>query len=249
MCDGEARVQVRVASTISGTGSDYDPARACVPFTVNVEYNDTRDIRYWTGSPGSLRERSYFGTYEGSAHSYYVSLKSEPTAATTVTLASQDTGRVTVSPDSLTFSTTDWNVAQPVLFSVADNDVLAEDQVSVEITSTVSGEGSDYAGYSGHAFWVDVYDNDVAPDTVTVGESFVHVFGYEQDFGTVTVRVESLVGVATVAPASAQVTPVNYQELPFTVTGIAAGQGKINFWGGELPLIDPSWSRFFRPPR
>ena len=140
---------------------------------------------------------------------------------------------MTVSPDSLTFSTTDWNVAQPVSFSVADNDVLGEDPVSVEITSTFSGDGSDYAGYSAHAFWVDVYDNDVAPDTVTVGESFVHVFGYEQDFGTFTVRVESIGGVATVAPASAQVTPDNYQELPFTVTGIAAGQGKINFWGGD----------------
>ena len=227
-----SQVKVKITSTLSGEGSDYSGYSAR-PFSVNVEDNDTRDIRYSTGSPGSLRERSYFGTYEGSTHSYYVSLKSEPTAATTVTLASQDTGRVTVSPDSLTFSTTDWNVAQAVSFSVADNDVLGEDPVLVEITSTFSGEGSDYAGYSAHAFQVDVYDNDVDPDTVTVGESFVHLFGYEQDYGTFTVRAESIGGVATVAPASAQVTPDNYQELPFTVTGIAAGQGKINFWGGD----------------
>ncbi|MDE0224681.1 MAG: Ig-like domain-containing protein [Gammaproteobacteria bacterium] len=226
------QVKVRITSTLSGTGSDYSgySARA---FTVNVEDNDTRDIRYWTGSPGSLRERSSFGTYEGSTHSYYVSLKTEPTAATTVALASDDVSRVTMSPDSLTFLTTDWSVAQAVSFSVADNDVLGEAPVQVEITSTFSGTGSDYAGYSAHAFEVNVYNNDVAPDTVTVGESFVHEFGYEEDFGTFTVRVESIGEVATVAPASAQVTPDNYQALPFTVTGIAAGQGKINFWGGD----------------
>ena len=239
------QVKVRITSTLSGDGSDY-AGYSARPFSVNVEDNDTRDIRYWTGGPGSLRERSYFGTYEGSTHSYYVSLGSEPTAATTVTFASQDTSRVTVSTDSLTFSTTNWNVAQAVSFSVADNDVLGEDRVLVEITSTLSGEGSDYAGYSAHAFEVDVYNNDVDPETVTVGESFVHLFGYEQDYGTFTVRVESIGGVATVAPASAQVTPDNYQEIPFTVTGIAEGQGKINFWGGDY--LDRSFLVTVGPP-
>ncbi|MCY3711918.1 MAG: tandem-95 repeat protein [Gemmatimonadetes bacterium] len=226
------QVQVRITSTLSGTGSDYS-GYAARAFTVNVEDNDTKDIRYWTGSPGSLRERSSFGTYEGSTHSYYVSLKSEPTAATTVSLASQDTSRVTVSPKSLTFTTTDWSVVQAVTFSVADNDVVGEDPVLVEITSTFSGTGSDYAGYSAHAFEIDVYNNDVTPETVREGESFVHVLGWDYDVGTFTVRAESIGGVATVAPASAQVTPDNYQELPFTVTGIEAGQGKINFWGGD----------------
>ena len=220
----------QITHAASGGGYDSVSVRAV---RVSVIDNDRRGIVYETGSPGNLRIRASFGTYEGSSHSYYVSLKTEPTAATTVTVASEDVGRVTVSPTSLTFSTTDWNVAQPVSFTVADNDVLDEDRVQVKVPSTMSGTGSDYDDYPAVWFTVNVFNNDVDPETVTEGDSLVYALGYGEYPGARTIRAESVRGAATIAPASVQVTEDNYERLPFTVTGVEAGQGKINFWIGS----------------
>ncbi|MDE2663242.1 MAG: tandem-95 repeat protein [Gemmatimonadota bacterium] len=211
------------------SGGGYDSVSVQTVF-VTVTDDDVTNIVYETGSPGNLRERSSFGTYEGSAHSYYVSLTSEPTAAVTITLASEDVSRVTVSPDSVTFSTTNWNVAQPVSFSVADNDVLGEDRVQVRVTSTISGTGSNYDGQLLRPFTVNVFNNDREPETVTEGDSLIYELGYEEYPGAYLIRAESVRGAVTIAPASVQVTEDNYERLPFTVTGVEAGQGKINFW-------------------
>ena len=211
------------------SGGGYDGVAVQTVF-VTVTDDDVTSIVYETGSPGNLRERSSFGTYEGSAHSYYVSLSSEPTAATTVAVASDDVSRVTVSPDSLTFSTTNWNVAQPVSFSVADNDVLGEDRVQVKVFSTISGTGSNFDGQSVPWFTVNVFNNDREPETVTEGDSLIYELGYEEYPGAYLIRAESVRGAVTIAPASVQVTEDNYERLPFTVTGVEAGQGKINFW-------------------
>ena len=219
----------QVTHDASGGGYDTVTVREV---RVTVLDNDVRNIVYQIGSPGNLQENSAFGTYEGSTHSYYVSLKSEPTEATTVTFASEDASRVTVSPASLTFSPTNWNVAQPVPFSVADNDVLGEDRVQVRITQTFTGSDYDGWGVGGRWFTVTVFNNDVAPETVNEGDSIVHAFGFSQ-YRAYTIRAESVGGAATVAPASVQVTQANYERLPFTVTGVRAGRGKINFWIGD----------------
>ncbi len=219
----------KITHEASGGGYDTVSVREV---RVTVTDNDVKDIVYEIGSPGDLEASSAFGTYEGSTHSYYVSLTSEPTAATTVTLASEDASRVTVSPTSLTFSTTNWNVAQPVSFSVADNDVLGEDRVQVTVTSTISGTGSNYDGQPVRPFTVNVFNNDVSPETVNEGDSIVHAFGMSQ-YSPYTIRAESVGGAASIAPASVQVTPDNWERLEWTVTGVSAGRGKINFWIGD----------------
>ena len=220
--------------THQASGGGY--ATVAVPeVLVTVTDNDERGIVYWVGSPDNLRGDSAFGTYEGSTHSYYVSLNSEPAAATTVTLASQDISRVTVSPMLLMFTTTNWNVAQPVSFSVADNDVLGEDRVQVQVSSTFSGTGSDYNGWPGISFTVNVFNNDISPKTVNEGNSFVHTFGWDKYPGAYTIRSESVGSAVAIDPASVQVTQANYQEIPFTVTGVKADavQEKVNFWIGN----------------
>ncbi|WP_420448735.1 Ig-like domain-containing protein [Candidatus Palauibacter sp.] len=214
--------------THGASGGDYG-ALSVSEVRVTVTDNDLREIVYETGSPGNLQARSSLGTYEGSSHSYYVSLESEPTAATTVALASEDSSRVTVSPTSLTFTTTNWNVAQPVSSDVADNDVLGEDRVQVTITSTISGTGSNYDGQSVRPFTVNVYDNDLTPRTVTAGDSFSHEFSWDSYPGAYLLRAESVGGAATIAPHTVQVTEANYQKVSFSVTGVDAGQAKINF--------------------
>ncbi len=217
------------------SGGGYDSV-SVAQVRILVLDDDRRDIVYWTGSPANLEARSSLGTYEGSPASYHVSLQSEPTATTMVTIASEDGSRVTVSPTSLTFTATDWNVAKVVSVEVADNDVLGESRVQVKVPVTMSGTGSDYDGYGARWFTVNVFNNDIAPETVNEGDSFVHAFGWDEFPGNYTVRAEVVRSpAATIAPASVQVTQANYQRLPFTVTGVDAdaAQAKINFWIGD----------------
>ena len=217
------------------SGGGYDSV-SVAQVRILVLDDDRRDIVYWIGSPGNLQARSALGTYEGSPSSYHVSLQSEPSATTTVAIASEDGSRVTVSPTSLTFTATNWNVAQPVSVEVADNDVLGESRVQVKIPVTMSGTGSDYDGYGARWFTVNVFNNDIAPETVNEGDSFVHDFGWDEFPGNYTVRAEIVRSpAATIAPASVQVTQANYQRLPFTVTGVDAdaAQAKVNFWIGD----------------
>ncbi len=98
--------------------------------------------------PGPLALRELSGSNSGS---YSVRLLAEPSASTTVTIVSADTGAVTVDTsttsglqDTLTFTTMNWNTPQTVtLAAVQDDDPVDE---TVVITHTASG-GLDSTAY------------------------------------------------------------------------------------------------------
>ncbi len=80
-------------------------------------------------------------TESSSDSTYNVKLPNLPAGDVTVTITSSDTGAVTVSPSSLTFTTTDWNTNKQVtLTGVNDTDGFDE---SVTITHSASGGGYD----------------------------------------------------------------------------------------------------------
>ena len=84
-------------------------------------------------------------------------LATQPNANVTVTLSSDDTGAATVSPASLTFTTTNWSSTQQVTVSgVDDSDT---DNESLTVTASASG-----GGYGGKTAMVSVAvtDNDTA---------------------------------------------------------------------------------------
>ena len=59
----------------------------------------------------------------GGTATFGVALRSQPSAAVTVTATSRDTGEGTVSPSTMTFSTGDWNTAQTVTATGVDDNV------------------------------------------------------------------------------------------------------------------------------
>ncbi len=76
---------------------------------------------------------------EGGDTTYTVRLKNEPTGDVTVTVASGDTGAVTASPPSLTFTMGNYDIVQTVtLTGQQDADGVDE---SVTVTNTASGGG------------------------------------------------------------------------------------------------------------
>ncbi len=88
---------------------------------------------------------------EGASAAYMVRLGGRPNAAVTVTIASDNTD-VTIddgdgvfgSDETLNFSTTNWNTAQPVTVKAARDDDLADGTAT--LTHTAAGDGSGFAG-------------------------------------------------------------------------------------------------------
>ena len=101
---------------------------------------------------------------EGGRETYTVVLTSEPTDDVTVEMAVSGDEDVTVSPESLTFTDSNWATRQTVTVS-ADGDVDGDDDTA-EITHTV--RGGDYASESAKPVDVTVIDDETASTTVTL---------------------------------------------------------------------------------
>ena len=159
---------------------------------------------YRMGGPGALLTPSALTVDEGTTGSYTVELTEAPTGRVTVTVGGAG---VTVSPRSLSFTTSNWNSPQPVGVT-AGEDANAVDE-TVTLTHTASGGG--YGGVDLPALRVTVADNDggiVADKTdLTVAEegSVSDSYGLTLTRGpssAVTVTVEGTGGKVSVNPAT-----------------------------------------------
>ncbi len=146
---------------------------------------------------------------EGGSGTYTLALTSEPTAEVTVEIAGA-AGDITVAPASLGFTAANWNAAQTVTVSAA------EDADAVADTATLTHEvsGGDYDAVKADAVAVQVTDNDKAGVTVTPTELTVD----EDGSGTYTVVLTSEpTGPVTVTPASSDAGAATVSEaLSFT---------------------------------
>ncbi len=144
---------------LAASGGEYDSVSSSV--SVSVDDDETAAL---TLSPASLSV-----TEGGAAGSFTVVLATPPTAPVTVTVASGDTGAVSVNPVSITFTATS-NTAKTVTVTAVDDPDAADETVSVSLTAT----GGEYQGVTG-AVSVTVDDDDspalvVTPTTLTVAE-------------------------------------------------------------------------------
>ena len=95
---------------------------------------------------------------EEATDTYTVVLAAQPTADVTVSLTSADPDAATVSPDTLTFTTTAWSTAKTVTVRGIDDDDGSEE--AVEITHIATIDGVEYLLGS---LFVSVSDDDTAP--------------------------------------------------------------------------------------
>ena len=148
--------------THNPSGADYGSVSNAI-LTVTVTDDETAGV---TVTPTSLTVN------EGGTNTYTIVLDTEPTDTVTVTIVDPiDNADVTAEPASLTFRTTDWDEAQTVMVSAAEDDDSTQDRATV--THTVSG--GDYDGVTADSVAVTVTDNDtpgvtVTPPSLTVGE-------------------------------------------------------------------------------
>ncbi|QXE85498.1 S8 family serine peptidase [Geomonas nitrogeniifigens] len=150
-------------------------------------------------------------TEGGATATYTVALASQPLA--TVTITATPDSQVTVDKAALTFTTSNWNVAQSVTVT-AVNDAVAQGAHTGTITHRASGGGYDAVVIS--SVTASITDNDIAgvvitPTTVSVTE------GGATATYTVALASQPLATVTITATPDSQVT-VDKAALTFTTS-------------------------------
>ena len=105
---------------------------------------------------------------EGGTGSYTVALATEPAETVTVAVRAPAGAEVSASPRTLTFTTSNWNTAQSVTVTAAeDDDAVVDDPVS--LAHAVSG--GDYHGLSAPGVRVSVTEDDRPALTISDGDA------------------------------------------------------------------------------
>ncbi len=137
-------------------GSGYTVNNAMKTTTVTIADDDTRGLQF---------HRRWADVDEGSSETLTLRLSSQPTAAVTVKIASNNQD-VTVSPTSLTFNPSGsnlWSRARNVTVSAAQDDDAVDDTATLTYTTS----GGDYGGANALSIArpVSVDDDDTADPT------------------------------------------------------------------------------------
>ena len=122
--------------TVSGAASGGNGVASPADATLTVTDDERAGVMV---SPTAVTVEENGGT-----DSFTVVLTSEPTANVTIAVSSSDTGAATVSPMSLTFTSSNWSSPRTVTVTGV-NDPLGNADHSATITHLVSGSG----GYDG----------------------------------------------------------------------------------------------------
>ena len=101
---------------------------------------------------------------EGGSATYNLVLASEPTANVTISASVLGDSDVTLAPESLTFTASNWNAPQTVTVSAAED----EDAENDEATLSHSVSGGDYEAQQAGQVAVSVADDDSAPTEVVL---------------------------------------------------------------------------------
>ena len=151
---------------------------------------------------------------EGESGSYTVVLDIQPSGTVTITASSSDTTVATVTPPSLTFTTSNWNTAQTVTVSGVEDNIASEDQ-TIAVSHGISGGG--YGSVSVAHVRVTVNDDDTA--RVRVSQESLSIL--EGESGSYTVVLESEpTGAVTITASSGDTTvaTVTPSSLTFTTS-------------------------------
>ena len=164
---------------------------------------------------------------EGGSGTYTVVLDSLPSGSVTVTASGGDSGASSISPATLTFSTSNWNTAQTVTVTGVEDDDIASGDERVSISHAVGGYGD---VSSADAVSVTVRDDDTAgvsisPTSLTLNEGGSDIYTVvleSEPTATVTITPSSSDGgAAMVTPSSLTFTTSDWNTAQtVTVSGV-----------------------------
>ncbi|MEM7183704.1 MAG: hypothetical protein AAF518_22540 [Spirochaetota bacterium] len=168
-CIDDAFANGNLDTSITHTASSDDPdynGFAIDAVAVSITDNDSIGITF-NASDTSATEGS-------DTASYTVALNTQPNADVTVTITNDS--QVTLSSNSLTFTTTDWNVAQTITITAVD-DTFAEGLHTPSIHHSVSSSDSDYNSISVSNPSISITDNDISGVSITATDDSTNESG------------------------------------------------------------------------
>ena len=183
--------------TVSGASSGGNGVTNPVNQTLTIEDDDERGLEL---SKTGVTVTEAAGA--GRTTTYTVVLSTEPTAEVTVAVSTGDAGVATVTPASLTFSTTNWKTKQTVTVTGVDDEVDNAPDRKTEITHRASG--GDYGSLS-KTVAVTVTDDEDTP-TVSLALSPASI-GEDGGVSTVTASLNGASSAEVIVTVSAA--PVN----------------------------------------
>jgi len=152
LVDGNSSETVSFSVTSAGD-SDYNSV-SLSNVTVSIIDDDNAGIVIsHTSSNTAITE-------DGDTDSFNMVLSSEPTADVTVTLSYSD-AQVTLSPETLTFTSSNWDEAQAVTATAIDDDI-AEGSHSINAIFATASSDSDYNNIASSNILISITDNDTA---------------------------------------------------------------------------------------
>ena len=168
----------------------------------------------------------------GSTDSFTVALDSEPFSPVVISVSSADTGEATVSPATLTFTSSNWSTPQTVTVASADDSIDDDSQVTT-ITLSVDDASSDDAfdPLADQTLAATTFDDDTAGytlsgTTVTVTEAgstgtFTVVLDTQPTSNVILIASSANTAEATVLPTSMSFTSANWStSQTVTITGV-----------------------------
>ena len=200
--------------------------------TVTVNDNDTAAVNVSESGGTSVTEASGAGRTD----TYTVVLATQPTHEVTITPTSATPAAATVSPGTLTFTTTNWNNAQTVTVTGVDDNVDQTGNRSVTISHSAASTDANYNGntISIANVTATVVDNDTAavnisPATVSVTEAsgagrtdtYTVVLATRPTHEVTITPTSDTPTAATVSPGTLTFTTSNWSSAQtVTVTGV-----------------------------
>ena len=141
IADGDVTVSV----TIKSTSADINYNNLSSGFAITVKDNDTSGIITDTTS-ATINEGQYI------TRSF--KLKSQPTSNVILNISSNNNSRLSITPQSLTFTPSNWNTTQSVTFTAIDDNIV---NGNVDVVISIKSSSTDSA-----------YNNLTSTCTITV---------------------------------------------------------------------------------
>ena len=197
------------AGLVTVTANDNNLASGMKSVTVSATASGGRGVAAPSDATLTIRDDEYGldvgsvtgqATEAGGTATFTVVLQTQPSAAVTVAVSSQDTGEGRAEPSSLTFTTGNWSTAQTVT-ATGVQDTVDDGTVTWQVRlDPASGDG-DYDGLDNVDVDVTTTDDDGAPGvTLALAPASVSENG---GVSTVTARLSHASGAATTVTVTA----------------------------------------------
>lgn len=144
---------VDVSITIKSMSADSAYNNLTSGFKVTIKDNDI-------ATPGIIIDSDLNVTItEGQYITRTFKLKSQPKSNVTLNISSNNNSRLSITPQSLTFTSSNWNTTQSVRFTAIDNSIIDGDTV-VSVTVKSVSDDTNYNNLAS-GFAITIKDNDV----------------------------------------------------------------------------------------